>query len=262
GIKPLMWMMLISGIISFGLPIFAIIRRIWSRGKSMGRSAKVSMLIVWMLALATLVTSLVCAGTKIDSTYEKIREKCKTRNGITLSSERDWNRLDEQGWNIVNMSNVNPDITESRSGFGGMPQMAITIRRDKTNEPMIITMNREDYYEEGNYVVESLADVKGKGAKVTLSDDGDSTLTTLALGTQGERLDTMSWEYGSKLPVFFSPDSGSWKKFAHKKDGDKWVYQVSKPFYHKGGNITQTLSIDTLPVRRAKIRQIQIRKIQ
>ncbi len=261
GIKPLMWMMLISGIISIGLPIFAIIRRMWSRGKSMGRSAKVSMFIVWVLALATLLTSFIFAGTKIESEFDKIDEEGSTRNGITLSSERDWNRLDEQGWNIVKMSNVNPDITESRTGFGGMPPMAITIRRDQKNEPMMFTMNRVDYYEEGNYVVESLADVKGYGTKVTLSDDSDSTLTTLVLSTQGERLDTMSWEYGSKLPLFFSPDFGSWDSFAHKHGGDKWVYQVSKPFYHQGGNIIQTLSIDTLPVRRAKIRQIQIRKL-
>lgn len=261
GIEPLIWMILISGIIAIGLPIFAIIRRIWSKGKSMGRSTKVSMIVVWILALATLITSFIFTGAKIDTAYEKIKEKGLTRNGIRLSSMRDWNRLDDQGWSIEKMSNVNPDITEGRTGFGGMPLMAITISRYKANETMMFTMKKEDYYDEGNYVVESLTDVRGNGAKLSLTTDNDSTLTILSLNRQGERLDTMSWEHGSKLPVFFSPDLKTWERFAHKKGGDQWVYQVSKPFYHKGGNITQTLTIDTMPVRRVKIRQIQIRKI-
>ena len=73
---------------------------------------------------------------------------------------------------------------------------------------MTIKMSKEEYYDEGCYVLETLSDVAANGAKVCLYAAPDSTLmASIALSKDGERLDTMSWARGKSLPVFFTPDS-------------------------------------------------------
>ena len=85
-------------------------------------------------------------------------------------------------------------------------------------------------------------------------------MTSIALSKDGERLDTMSWARGKSLPVFFTPDSAQWNSFAH--EGDRWIYQISKPFQHKGGNIILTLDVDNQSIPKVKVRTIQIRKLE
>lgn len=260
-IKPLVWMALISGIITIGLPLFAIARMLWNKGKSMTQSAKVTMVVVWLLALVVLIFAITTAFIKFNSSYDKVREKELTRNGIMLGSSYDWNGIDDLGWRLEKMENVKPHIIQSRTGFGGLPKRALRLVRDNSALPMTIKMSKEEYYDEGDYVLETLSDVSVNGAMVCLYAGQDSTIMAyIALSKEGERLDTMSWAHGRTLPVFFTPDSASWNSFAH--EGDKWIYQISKPFHHKGGNIIQTLNIDKQPIPKVKIRRIQIRKLE
>lgn len=259
-IKPLIWMGLISGVIILGLPIYAIARRIWSNGKSMAKSTKVTMVIIWLLSLVALIFSLITATVKFDSSFKKVREKELTRNGIRLASRRDWDGIDHMGWKVEKMENLNAHIIQPRTGFGGLPKVALRLVRDNSSLPITMIMTKEEYFEEGDYVLETLSDVFGNGARVSLSAQGDSLMASIALSKDGERLDTMTWAHGKNLPVFFTLDSAGWNSFAHK--GDKWIYQRSKPFHHKGGNIIQTLSIDKQPIAKVKIRRIQIRKLE
>ena len=260
-IKPLVWMALVAGIITIGLPLYAIVRGLWNKGKSMASSAKVTMVVVWLLALVALIYAITTACIKFNASYDKEREKELTRNGIMLGSRSDWAGIDDLGWNMERIENVKPHIIQPRTGFGGMPKMALRLQRDNSALPMTIKMSKEEYYDEGCYVLETLSDVAANGAKVCLYAAPDSTLmASIALSKDGERLDTMSWARGKSLPVFFTPDSAQWNSFAHK--GDRWIYQISKPFQHKGGNIILTLDVDNQSIPKVKVRTIQIRKLE
>jgi hypothetical protein len=71
----------------------------------------------------------------------------------------------------------------------------------------------------------------------------------------------MDWTEGSKLPIFENPDSAGWDGFA--KDGrEHWTYRVSKPFHHKDGGITITVSADKAYLNKFNIRHVQLRKIE
>lgn len=307
---PILWVALVSGIIVLGIAIYALGRFIWGKGKAMTMPVKISMATIWLIALATLICSVSMCSMNINMKISERHTKDLTRNGIRLASDCDWDTLDENGWTITSMKNVCPRIIDTRSGFGGLPTMAFRIKRDTSRLPITMIMEKEEYYEEGDYILEVLAETKGNGAKVSLLDsdndagndasilyetsegksnknggrngkirnkkqgeksishdangipamrDGSKILASVYLGKNGERLDTMSWNYGKNLPIFFSPDSAEWESFAQYHE--KWVYQKSLPFHHNSGNMKLMIDIDNLNISKVKIRYIQIRKL-
>lgn len=269
-IKQILWMGLVSAVLAFGLPIYAIARLIWHNGKPMAGTTKAFMIVIWILSLATMVAAIGMGVYKMGETFKDIHEKRLTRNGIRLASRYDWDMLDGEGWTILKMKNVVPNLVRKRSGFAGMPHIAFSIRRDTTNIPMTFKMEKQDYFEAGDYVVEILSEATGNKAKVIVEEIIDSValgkkvkeplhLASILLDRKGERLDTMSWNHGKNLPIFIAPDSADWESFAH--DDEKWIYQISQPFHHNDGEMKVTIDIDNEQVNKVKIRHVQIRKL-
>lgn len=256
---PALWVGLIAALLAVGIPINFFVRLFKSNTKPLSTFVVTSTIIIWLLSIAVIVGSVASGAMNLDKFYTEMREKKATRNGITLSSTYQWNAIDKLGWELKLFKNVNKWISEDRTGYGNLPDKALKLDRDDSGAPMSFRLYRTEHFDEGDYVLESLTEVEGKGGDIKAIDEGNDVAFN-DLSDEGKKLWTMDWTEGSKLPIFENPDSAGWNAFA-KDDNDHWTYRVSKPFHHKGGNITITVSADKAYMNKFNIRQIQLRKV-
>ncbi len=256
---PALWVGLIAALLVVGIPINFFVRLFKSNTKPLSTFVVTSTIIIWLLSIAVIVGSVASGAMNLDKFYTEMREKKATRNGITLSSTYQWNAIDKLGWELKLFKNVNKWISEDRTGYGNLPDKALKLDRDDSGAPMSFSLYRTEHFDEGDYVLESLTEVEGKGGVIKVVDEGKDVAFN-DLSDEGKKLWTMDWTEGSKLPIFENPDSAGWNAFA-KDDNDHWTYRISKPFHHKGGDITITVSADKAYMNKFNIRQIQLRKV-
>jgi hypothetical protein len=146
-----------------------------------------------------------------------MREKGGLRHGIQLYSSYEWDAIDELGWDLTKLENVFLQA-QHRTGYGNLPHKALKLTRNRSNSnaSMSFTLLRTEHFDEGDYVLESLIDVEGKGGVIKAVDEGKDVAFN-DLSDEGQKLWTMDWTEGSKLPIFENPDSAGWDGFA--KDG-------------------------------------------
>lgn len=257
---PALWVGLIAALLAVGIPINFFVRLFKSNTKPLSTLMVTSTIIIWLLSIAVIVGSVTSGAMHLDKFYTEMREKKATRNGITLSSTYQWNAIDKLGWNLKQLKNVNKWLSEDRSGYGNLPDKALKFSRDDSRATMSFTLSRTEHFDEGDYVLESLTDVEGKGGVIKAVDEGKDVAFN-DLSDEGKKLWTMDWTEGSKLPIFENPDSAGWNGFA--KDGrEHWTYRISKPFHHKAGEMTISVSADKAYLNKFNIRHIQLRKVK
>ena len=256
---PALWVGLIAALLAVGIPINFFVRLFKSNTKPLSTFVVTSTIIIWLLSIAVIVGSVASGAMKLDRFKKEWHEKKATRNGIILGDSYQWNAIDRLGWNLKQLKNVNKWLSEDRSGYGNLPDKALKFSRDDSRATMSFTLSRTEHFDEGDYVLESLTDVEGKGGVIKAVDEGKDVAFN-DLSDEGKKLWTMDWTEGSKLPIFENPDSAGWDGFA--KDGrGHWTYRVSKPFHHKAGDITISVSADKAYMNKFNIRQIQLRKV-
>ena len=257
---PMLWSGLIAALFVVGIPIYFIIR-LFKTNRSSLPSYVIAMLVVgWFLAVGVVVGSAVMGAMRTDKYWTELREKNATRNGICLGSPYQWEAIDKLGWNLEKLENVNKWLSDDRTGYGNLPDKALKLGRQDSGVAMSFTLSRTEHFDEGDYVLESLTDVEGKGG-IVKAVDGGKDVAFNDLTDEGQKLWTMDWTEGSKLPIFENPDSAGWVNFA--KDGNEfWTYRVSKPFHHKSGDITITISADKAYMNKFNIRHVQLRKVE
>ena len=257
---PALWVGLIAALLAVGIPINAFVRLFKSNTKPLSSFMVTGIVIIWLLSIAVIVGSVTSGAMKFHEFQNEKRIKEGTRNGIILGDSYQWNAIDRLGWNLKQLKNVNKWLSEDRSGYGNLPDKALKFSRDDSRATMSFTLSRTEHFDEGDYVLESLTDVEGKGGVIKAVDEGKDVAFN-DLSDEGKKLWTMDWTEGSKLPIFENPDSAGWNGFA--KDGrEHWTYRVSKPFHHKAGDMTISVSADKAYLNKFNIRHVQLRKIE
>ena len=257
---PALWVGLIAALLAVGIPINFFIRLFKSNTKPLSSFMVTGIVIIWLLSIAVIVGSVTSGAMNIEKFNTELREKKATRNGIILGDSYQWNVIDRLGWDLKQLKNVNKWLSEDRSGYGNLPDKALILSRDDSRATMSFTLTRTEHFDEGDYVLESLTDVEGKGG-VIKAVDGSKDVAFNDLSDEGKKLWTMDWTEGSKLPIFENPDSAGWDGFA-KVDNEHWTYRVSKPFHHKAGDMTISISADKAYLNKFNIRHIQLRKVK
>ena len=257
---PALWVGLIAALLAVGIPINFFIRLFKSNTKPLSSFMVTGIVIIWLLSIAVIVGSVTSGAMNIEKFNTELREKKATRNGIILGNSYQWNVIDRLGWDLKQLKNVNKWLSEDRSGYGNLPDKALILSRDDSRATMSFTLTRTEHFDEGDYVLESLTDVEGKGG-VIKAVDGSKDVAFNDLSDEGKKLWTMDWTEGSKLPIFENPDSAGWDGFA-KVDNEHWTYRVSKPFHHKAGDMTISISADKAYLNKFNIRHIQLRKVK
>lgn len=269
---PMLWAGLIASLIVVSLSIFGLVRLFRSNRNSLPAWATITMVVTWLLALCVAIGAFVIASMKVSEWHDGIREKEATRNGICLYDSFQWSVMDELGWELTKLDNVNNYLADSRSGYGGLPDRALKLTRNDSGNAMSFTISRTEHFAEGDYVLESLTDVEGRGGSIKALDGSKKSRTPYRQGRRnsnelavndlndkGQQLWTMDWTEGKELPIFENPDSAGWDGFA--KYYEHWTYRVSEPFHHKGGDITITIAADNAYLNKFNIRQVRLRKI-
>ena len=269
---PMLWTGLIASLIVVCLSIFGLVRLFKSNRTSLPAWATVTMIITWLLALCVAIGSFVITSMKVSEWHDEIREKEATRNGICLFDSYQWRVMDELGWELTKLDNVNNYLSDNRTGYGNLPFQALKLRRNDSGNAMSFTLSRTEHFAEGDYVLESLTDVEGRGGSIKALDGSKKSRTPYRQGRRnsnelavndlndkGQQLWTMDWTEGKELPIFENPDSAGWDGFA--KYYEHWTYRVSEPFHHKGGDITITIAADNAYLNKFNIRQVRLRKI-
>ncbi len=280
---PALWVGLIAALLAVGIPINAFIRLFKSNTKPLSPYKVTGILFIWLLSIAIIVGSVVSGAMNIEKFKTEMREKGGLRHGIQLYSSYEWDAIDELGWDLTKLENVFLQA-QHRTGYGNLPQKALKLTRNRSNSnaSMSFMLLRTEHFDEGDYVLESLIDVEGKGGVIKAVDEGKDVAFN-DLSDEGQKLWTMDWTEGSKLPIFENPDSAGWDGFAKDgrehwtyrfkrvgknlarfaKDGrEHWTYRVSKPFHHKAGDITISVSADKAYLNKFNIRHIQLRKVK
>ncbi len=280
---PALWVGLIAALLAVGIPINAFIRLFKSNTKPLSPYKVTGILFIWLLSIAVIVGSVVSGAMNIEKFKTEIREKGGLRHGIQLYSSYEWDAIDELGWDLTKLENVFLQA-QRRTGYGNLPHKALKLTRNRSNSnaSMSFTLLHTEHFDEGDYVLESLTDVEGKGGVIKAVDEGKDVAFN-DLSDEGQKLWTMDWTEGSKLPIFENPDSAGWNGFAkdgrehwtyriskqlhatapQRADGrEHWTYRVSKPFHHKAGDITISVSADKAYLNKFNIRHIQLRKVK
>lgn len=280
---PALWVGLIAALLAVGIPINAFIRLFKSNTKPLSPYKVTGILFIWLLSIAVIVGSVVSGAMNIEKFKTEIREKGGLRHGIQLYSSYEWDAIDELGWDLTKLENVFLQA-QRRTGYGNLPHKALKLTRNRSNSnaSMSFMLLRTEHFDEGDYVLESLIDVEGKGGVIKAVDEGKDVAFN-DLSDEGQKLWTMDWTEGSKLPIFENPDSAGWDGFAkdgrehwtyrvskrqregtlRRRDGrEHWTYRVSKPFHHKAGDITISVSADKAYLNKFNIRHIQLRKVK
>ena len=260
--EPMLWVGLIAALIVVCLSIFGLVRLFRSNRKSLPAWATITMITTWLFALCVAIGSFVIASMKVSEWHDEIREKKATRNGICLFDSRQWSVLDELGWELKKLDNVNNYLSDNRSGYGGLPDEALKLGRRDSGKAMSFTLSRTEPFDkdvEYTLVLESLTEVEGKGGSIKVMD-GSKVVASNDLNDKGQQLWTMDWTEGKDLPIFPNQaDSAGWDSFA--KGYEHWTYRASKPFRHKGGDLTITIAADNAYLNKFNIRQVRLRKI-
>lgn len=280
---PALWVGLIAALLAVGIPINAFIRLFKSNTKPLSPYKVTGILFIWLLSIAVIVGSVVSGAMNIEKFKTEMREKGGLRHGIQLYSSYEWDAIDELGWDLTKLENVFLQA-QRRTGYGNLPQKALKLTRNRSNSNacMSFMLLRTEHFDEGDYVLESLIDVEGKGGVIKAVDEGKDVAFN-DLSDEGQKLWTMDWTEGSKLPIFENPDSAGWDGFAKngrehslkplrnkavrwdgfaKAGREHWTYRVSKPFHHKAGDMTISVSADKAYLNKFNIRHIQLRKVK
>ena len=258
---PALWVGLIAALLAVGIPINFFLGLFKSNTKPLSPFKVAGTIIIWLLSIAVIVGSVASGAMNIEKFKTEMREKGGLRNGIQLYSSYEWDAIDELGWDLTKLENVFL-LAPHRTGYGNLPYKALKLSRMRynSNAPMSFTLFRTEHFDEGEYVLESLTDIEGKGGVIKVVDEGKDVAFN-DLSDEGKKLWTMDWTEGSKLPIFENPDSAGWDGFA-KNNKEHWTYRVSKSFHHKAGDMTISVSADKAYMNKFNIRQIQLRKVK
>lgn len=260
---PLLVVGLMAATVFLGITLWAIWHFVRTSREPLPSSVVFTSLAIWVVTLAITIFAAIFVSLRIDAYWDEVRKVEATRNGISLDNDYQWRCLDELGWSLTRLDNVEGYVTESRTGYAGLPPYALRIIRDDSTKPMDFCLVRSMHYEQGDYVLESLTETYGQGAVITVAKPGADAdpLAVIDPASEGVRLQSLTWEEGTQLPILSQPDSAEWHKFA--EDGRQhFSYHVSRPFHHDGGELTITIAANQSYQNRLYVRQVQLRKVE
>ena len=252
----------VAGIIVICIPIWFIISFLRHSHKPTSTLSIVSLIVTWMVALAVCIASTVMTGLQVSKNSQEIHDAECTRNGVRLAESGDWRALDEMGWTLHRLENVEPYIVGYPQSYAGLSPYTLKILRDTSSLPMTFRLSRSEYYDEGYYVLEAISRTLGKGIKVEVHSEANPNrrLDAIDPSAQGKDLMQLSLEEAAALPILNHPDSTQWADFTD--DQTQWGYYASAPFHHDGGMIITRISAVRAFANAFYLRHLQLRPVE
>lgn len=245
------WGFLIATIITIGLPLFIVIRRMVNKNRPNSKtSIRTIYVVTWIVALFAAIVLALSITFNLDHSLDHQRDLENTRNGICLRG-KSWKILDEGNWNLVKLENADPWIYENGDNLfhKEADHKFIRINSAHNNAAMKGLLQRNVEAEPGMYQLQAIVYTDGEGCFL-FSQNTDSTsvnLTPLPFPKDSlYKIENMTWAKAKAYEYFRdATDSISWEKVKQRSHKYKWCFVASEPFYHKGGMLQYGITNDT-----------------
>lgn len=219
---------------------------------------------------ALTVSSIVCAALAVGSTIlygvsynkaqDEARQRCFDHNGVFIKPDS-YNTLDIAGWQVLQAEgcNENGDYVEYDDDLSsdGSDRVILSFKKKRNNTAKMHAV-RQESFPAGNYHLEAVTDIDGKGMQF-YAQDNKQTLVTAALDArypaQPGNLRSLSLDSVYALGIF--PVKSTAADF--DEDYDDWSFTRSASFYHAGGPLTYGVR-GSLPIgaTRARIALLRV----
>ena len=245
------WGVVIAGLITLGLPMYALIRRITNKNRPKTKTGtRAAYIVTWLIALAAFIILSISTSLNIQLYIDQLEDEGNTRHGICLKGQS-WKFLDEGNWNLVKLENANPRIYEYGKNLfhKDADHKYIRINSSNNNAAMKGLLQRNVEAEAGMYQLEAVVYTDGEGCFL-FSQTADSSavnLTPLPFPKDSlYKIENMKWQEAKRYEYFRNAtDSINWEKVQKRSSKYKWCFVVSEPFYHKGGVLQYGITNDT-----------------
>lgn len=253
--QPLLLTALICGLLVVVLPIYGIIHLLRG-GKKLGASVITFLIVLWLLAIGLGIASTIGTAVKADEWRHSKYERREFNQSLK--------ELKSIGWELKDSRNLEPDFSDYRTGFGGLPRFAFRLETDDSEEVTYTAVFEKEVNlaEEGSYIFMSLTSGDDAGLTYTFNymDGGEAKETVLLPSEGGIHLKERSWEKidGSYLfPSLDKENADSWKHFS--QEGEDWVYLAKSLNHVDAGKYKITINAHDCSVP-IKIREVKVVK--
>ena len=253
--QPLLLTALICGLLVVVLPIYGIVHLLRG-GKKLGASVITFLIVLWLLAIGLGIASTVGTCIRADEWSRTKSERWEFRQSLK--------ELKSIGWELKDSRNLEPDFSDSRTGFGGLPRYAFRFETDDSEEVTYTAVFEKEVNvtEEGSYMFVSLTAKDDAGLTYTFNymDGGEEKEAVLRPSEGGVHLKSLSWEKIDGCYLFPSPDKEDADSWAHfSQEGEDWVYLSSFLNHVDAGKYKITINANdcSVPIR---IREVKVVK--
>lgn len=225
---------------------------------SSGTRAALTVSAIVCAALA--VGSTILYGVSYDKAQDEARQRCFDHNGVFIKPDS-YNTLDIAGWQVLQAEGCNESGNyveyDDDLSSDGSDRVILSFKKKRNNTAKMHAV-RQESFPAGNYHLEAVTDIDGKGMQF-YAQDNKQTLVTAALDArypaQPGNLRSLSLDSVYALGIF--PVKSTAADF--DEDYDDWSFTRSASFYHAGGPLTYGVR-GSLPIgaTRARIALLRV----
>ena len=247
------WLLALTGMISLGLPLYILCRKIFTKDKKFSSNRKrIGYISLWLISLVTTIFLGFSTTVNIGLKMKEHKEKIHTRNGVCLYG-RGWGILEEGNWNVIKLENANRYI------YGHCPNLFhgdsyryyidINGYDGKNGNAMKGTLQRDTDVEPGIYQLEAIVRPQGEGCYLYAQSGAEGKVSFTAIPFNNDSLyqiKNIGWEKAETCPYFKNrTDSTQWEKVQERSRDRNWCYVTSETFEHSGGVLIYGITNDS-----------------
>ena len=246
------WLACIAGWIAICLLLFGLLRSLLVKSpeRRLSVASRVTLIVAFVLSFATSITFLVIAGGQIEH-FRQEKVQSENLDIASFLSARSSGELDNWGLELLELRNVSDDgdvFHWEESIFTGEDVPVLELERDMRRYAMIAKGQKQVDLPAGDYHIEAIYKLEGKGASLFFdSADGSALVYSMtSRGYDGKgNMASLSPDELEKVYAFRNESRPLSRSSEVRERLEEWDFQRTPSFHHAGG--TLTFGFTTLP---------------
>ena len=222
----LLWVCGVSAVLILLLPLYGLIRLLFTRHSKhgMNTAVRIGLVGLWVISLFTAIGSSVYIARQMGKNVSKIEKQANTRDGFYLRGES-WKLLDKKGWKVAQLEGVEKDLSE----WGILPEGEngdyINLEASDNPNDMHYELYQETELNPGKYRLDCWVNADGDGNVAYVRDSRGNELARVEI-PKFEKSATVS-----KKEITEEADTDEVDEIIedHKEDLGNWTH-IEKEF--------------------------------